>query len=91
MSHAFAPTFKQIPDAFRYLSVLKYMELSNNHLQHLRESTFHFQTELRTLKLQDCMIDVLHKGTFQVNINICDNIVKIIDKFNDFRVRVINF
>lgn len=66
MSHTFTSTFKQIPDAFRYLSVLKYMELSNNNLQHLRESTFHFQTELRTLKLQDCIIEVLHKGTFQV-------------------------
>jgi len=45
------------------------MELSNNHLQHLRESSFHFQTNLRTLKLQDCMIEVFHKGTFQVDIN----------------------
>lgn len=71
MSHAFSSTFKPIPgDAFRYLSNLKYMELSNNHLQHLRESTFHYQTNLRTLKLQDCMIDTLFKGTFQVNTNI---------------------
>lgn len=69
MSHAFASSFKPIPgDSFRYLSDLKYMELSNNHLQYLRESTFHFQTNLRTLKLQDCMIDTLHKGTFHVNI-----------------------
>jgi len=45
------------------------MELSNNHLQHLRESSFHFQTNLRTLKLQDCMIEAFHKGTFQVDIS----------------------
>jgi len=48
------------------LNNLKYMELSNNHLQYLRESTFHSQMNLRTLKLQDCMIETLHKGTFQV-------------------------
>lgn len=71
MSHAFASTFKPIPgDAFRYLYELKYMELSNNHLQYLRESSFYFQTNLRTLKLQDCMIETLYKGTFQVNMNI---------------------
>lgn len=71
MSHAFAPTFKTVPgDALRHLSELKYIELSNNHLQYLRESTFQYQTNLVTLKLQDCMIETLHKGTFQVNITI---------------------
>uniref|UniRef100_A0A2H8TLK4 Chaoptin n=1 Tax=Melanaphis sacchari TaxID=742174 RepID=A0A2H8TLK4_9HEMI len=66
MSHAFASTFKPIPaEAFRYLNNLKYLELSNNHMQYLRESSFHSQTNLRMLKLQDCMIETLHKGTFQ--------------------------
>ncbi|XP_050421139.1 chaoptin [Adelges cooleyi] len=66
LAHAFSSSFKSVPgDAFRYLSDLKYMDLSNNHLQHLREAAFHFQTNLRTLKLQDCMIDALPSGTFQ--------------------------
>jgi len=70
MSHAFAFTFKPIPaEALRYLNNLKYLDLSNNHMQYLRESSFHSQTSLRTLKLQDCMIETLHKGTFQVDIN----------------------
>lgn len=72
MSHGFASSFKPVPgDAFRYLSNLKYLELSHNHLQYIRDSTFQFLTNLRTLKLQDCMIETLHKGTFQVNINDC--------------------
>ncbi|XP_050544183.1 chaoptin isoform X2 [Daktulosphaira vitifoliae] len=70
MSHAFSPSFKPFPgDAFRYLSNLKYLDLSNNHLQQLRESTFHAQINLRTLNLQDCMIDSLPIGTFQSEIN----------------------
>jgi len=69
MSHAFASTFKPVPaEAFRYLSNLKYLELNNNHMQYLRESSFHSQTNLRTLKIQDCMLETLHKGTFQVDI-----------------------
>lgn len=69
MSHAFVSTFKSIPgDALRHLFELTYLELNNNHLQHLRESTFNYKTKLRILKLQDCMIDTLNKGTFQVNI-----------------------
>jgi hypothetical protein len=44
------------------------MELNNNHMQYLRESSFHSQTNLRTLKIQDCMLETLHKGTFQVDI-----------------------
>lgn len=69
MSHAFVSTFKSTPgDALRHLFELTYLELNNNHFQHLRESTFNYKTKLRTIKLQDCMIDTLKKGTFQVNI-----------------------
>lgn len=42
------------------------LDLSNNRLKSMPDTSFHFLRRLKILELQDNIIETVHKGTFQV-------------------------
>lgn len=55
-------------DFFRDLTNLQELDLSNNRIRNVPDTCFHFLKRLKILEMQDNIIDELHKGTFQVNV-----------------------
>lgn len=53
-------------EPFRELLNLEELDLSNNKIRQLADTSFHFLKKLKKLELQDNIIEELHKGTFQV-------------------------
>lgn len=67
MSHALASSVTAFPvKPFSYLTSLRYLDLSNNRLKSVGDTSFHFMKPLRTLDLSDNQIEGVAKGTFQV-------------------------
>lgn len=56
-------------DPLKDLTNLQELDFSNNHLKSLTDTSFHFLKNLRSLKLNDNQIELLHKGTFQGDIH----------------------
>lgn len=54
-------------DAIKVLLNLEELDLSNNRLKTMPDTSFHFLRRLKILELQDNIIETVHKGTFQVN------------------------
>lgn len=65
ISHGLSSEIISFPIALRPLTSLQNLDLSNNHLSSLSETSLHFLTNLRTLELNDNSIDQISKGTFQ--------------------------
>ena len=55
-------------EPLRHLSSLQELDITNNKIKTMVDTSFHFLKELRTLELHDNQIEQIHKGTFQVNI-----------------------
>lgn len=53
-------------DPLKQLTNLEELDLSNNRIRNVPDTSFHFLKKLRTLELQDNIIESLQKGTFQV-------------------------
>lgn len=51
---------------FRQLSSLQSLDLSNNYIKSIPETSFHFMKSIQSLNLVDNQIDQIAKGTFQV-------------------------
>jgi Leucine-rich repeat (LRR) protein len=67
VSHGFAPSITNIPaEALRPLTDLRHLDLSNNRIRSMPQTSFHFLKRLQVLKLQDNQINTIHKGTIQV-------------------------
>ncbi|XP_050075895.1 chaoptin [Anopheles maculipalpis] len=56
-------------DAFRKLTALEALDLSNNRLKAVGDTAFHLLRNLVSLELHDNQIDTLAKGTFQADIH----------------------
>lgn len=54
----------------RHLTSLQQLDLSNNQLKTMSDTSFHFLKNLKHLELQDNRIEQVLKGTFQVK-DIC--------------------
>jgi Leucine-rich repeat (LRR) protein len=68
VSHGFASSITNIPvEALRPLTNLQHLDLSNNRIRSMSQTSFHFLKSLRVLKLQDNQIEAIHKGTIQVH------------------------
>lgn len=68
LSKGFSSSQQNFPmDAIKVLNSLEEFDLSNNYVKNLPDTAFHFLKKLRKLELQDNMIEIVHKGTFQVN------------------------
>ncbi|KAJ8950482.1 hypothetical protein NQ314_007869 [Rhamnusium bicolor] len=58
LSHAFSSSVANIPtDAIKVLSNLEDLDLSNNRLKNMPDTSFHFLRKLKNLKLQDNIIE----------------------------------
>ncbi|CAH1176590.1 unnamed protein product [Phaedon cochleariae] len=84
LSHALSSSFSNVPiDAISVLSNIKELDLSNNRLKIMPETSFHFLRNLRKLELQDNIIEIIHKGTFQGDIH--TELMEIHLSFNNIR------
>lgn len=58
---------KDLPyDALKPLSQLQHLDISNNKIKNVPDTSFHFLNNLKRLELQDNLIEQFHKGTLQV-------------------------
>ncbi|XP_058821803.1 chaoptin [Topomyia yanbarensis] len=70
MSHGLGAQMAQLPqEAFRQLVALEALDLSNNKLRTLSDSSFHFMKNIVSLELHDNQIESLPKGIFQSDIH----------------------
>uniref|UniRef100_A0A1Q3FSG3 Putative conserved secreted protein n=1 Tax=Culex tarsalis TaxID=7177 RepID=A0A1Q3FSG3_CULTA len=85
MSHALGAQILSIPhDSFRHLTALEALDLSNNKLKTLTDSSFHFMKNLVSVELHDNQIDSLAKGTFQSDIH--TNLAVISLRYNSLKL-----
>lgn len=69
ISHGFADSFTSFPSqSFRTLTSLQELDMTNNQLKTVGDTSFHFLHNLRTVELNDNAIERISKGTFQVSI-----------------------
>ncbi|KFB38898.1 AGAP000019-PA-like protein [Anopheles sinensis] len=69
-SHGFGGQLVSFPiEAFRKLTALEALDLSNNRLKQVGDSSFHLLRNLVSLELHDNQIETLAKGTFQADIH----------------------
>lgn len=67
MANGLADTVRVLPfEPLKALIELQYLDLSNNKLKNVPDTSFHFLYKLKTLNLQDNEIDHFSKGTLQV-------------------------
>lgn len=68
--HALSNSVKVVPvEALQPLSSLQYLDLGNNYLASMPDTSFHFLRSLKRVELQDNKIEEIKKGTFQVKIS----------------------
>ncbi|XP_060524010.1 chaoptin isoform X2 [Cylas formicarius] len=84
LSHALSSSISSVPvEALKVLTNLEHLDLSNNHLRTVQETSFHFLGKLRSLELQDNVIEVIPKGTFQSDYHA--NLEEIYLSFNNLK------
>lgn len=67
LARAFSASVSNIPtDAIKVLINLEELDLSNNRLKIMPDTSFHFLKKMKILELHDNIIEDLRKGTFQV-------------------------
>ncbi|XP_012061414.1 PREDICTED: chaoptin [Atta cephalotes] len=70
MSHGLSSSISEIPNRpFKSLTNLQHLDLSNNKIQSLSATSFHFLKRIKRIELQDNEIDSILKGTFQGDIH----------------------
>ncbi|KAG5330446.1 CHAO protein, partial [Acromyrmex charruanus] len=70
MSHGLSSSISEIPNRpFKSLTNLQHLDLSNNKIQSLSATSFHFLKRIKRIELQDNEIDSVLKGTFQGDIH----------------------
>ncbi|XP_059621285.1 chaoptin [Phlebotomus argentipes] len=70
LSHTFSASFTSLPrDVLKYLTSLRELDISNNQLKSISDTTFHFLRKLLHLNVQDNQIEQIVKGTFQGDIH----------------------
>lgn len=82
IAHGLSSQMTQVPD-LRELTSLKMLDLSNNRLKSISDTSFHFLKELQMLELNDNQIEQLHKGTFQRDIH--HQLEEVAFEFNSLR------
>lgn len=66
IAHGFSGT--ALPaEPLRHLTSLQELDMSNNKIQSMSDTSFHFLKNLRLLELHDNRIEQVMKGTFQVS------------------------
>ncbi|XP_055716156.1 chaoptin [Phlebotomus papatasi] len=84
MSHSFASSFTTLPrDVLKYLTSLRELDISNNKLKSISDTTFHFLRNLQYLNVQDNQIEQIVKGTFQGDIH--SNLETILMGYNSIK------
>lgn len=67
MANGLADSVKILPfEPLKALIELQYLDLSNNKLKNVPDTSFYFLYKLKSLNLQDNDIDHFSKGTLQV-------------------------
>lgn len=67
LANGLADSVKILPfEPLKALIELQYLDMSNNKLKNVPDTSFHFLYKLKTLNLQDNMIESFSKGTLQV-------------------------
>lgn len=75
ISHGLASSVTAFPvKPLNALTSLRYMDLSNNRLKSVGDTSLHFMKSLRTLDFSDNQIEGVTKGTFQVRITIFNSL-----------------
>lgn len=70
MAHALSPDYHTVsPNIFKPLGSLQFLDMSNNRLKAISETSFHFMKAIRALEFRDNQIDQIAKGTFQGDIH----------------------
>lgn len=84
MSHSFASSFTTLPrDVLKYLTSLRELDISNNKLKSISDTSFHFLRNLQYLNVQDNQIEQIVKGTFQGDIH--SNLETILMGYNSIK------
>lgn len=67
MANGLADNVKILPfEPLKVLIELQNLDLSNNKLKNVPDTSFHFLYKLKTLNLEDNAVDHFSKGTLQV-------------------------
>lgn len=69
ISHGFSAQVNQLPEALNQLEKLEELVLSNNKIRSMTDTSFHFLKSLKSLEINDNLIEILFKGTFQRDIH----------------------
>lgn len=84
MANGLADTVKILPfEPLKALIELQYLDLSNNKLKNVPDTSFHFLYKLRSLNLQDNAIEYFSKGTLQVHTILYHNMRCVINCLNN--------
>lgn len=83
ISHGLSAAMNTFPVAIRALTSLQHLDLSNNRLSAMSDTSLHFSTSLRTLELNDNAIEQIAKGTFQGDLH--SHLATIALSFNSLR------
>lgn len=82
IAHGLSAQMTQLPD-IRDLTSLTHLDLSNNRLKSISETSFHFLKNLQVIELNDNQIEHILKGTFQRDIH--QQLEEISMEFNSLR------
>lgn len=70
MAHALDPDYHTLSaNIFKPLTAIQYLDMSNNKIKAISETSFHFMKAIKALELRDNQIDQIAKGTFQGDIH----------------------
>ncbi|XP_063912433.1 chaoptin-like isoform X1 [Zophobas morio] len=84
LSAGLATSLQNLPsDAFKSLPNLEELNLGNNRIKNMPDTSFHFLRKLKVLYIQDNVIEVLRKGTFQGDIH--GDLTRLYFSFNNLK------
>lgn len=74
----------QLPvDAITHLTAIQNLDLNNNKIKSLSDTSFHFMRHLKVLEMNDNQIEQLSKGTFQSDYH--SNLEEVAFAYNSIR------